>query len=990
MVISVTVLFAQFAGGSGTENDPYLVETAEQLDNVRDYLDAHFLQIADIDLSAYAGGSGWQPIGTYSEYSSHPFTGVYDGDEFLITSMNIYSPSHSSLGLFGYIQEAELKNIEIVDASVMADNRVAILAAWSEASEISDVSVSGTISANNYIGGLVAMNDGEIRGSSSDVSISGGYHIGGLVAINEGVIEYSGSAGSINADDYIGGLAGKNEATITTSYSTMNIQGINVVGGLVGRSDGDIFQSFSAGIVQGENMVGGLVGFSNFANISDCFTSGEVSGIDKVSGMIGYNWFGEISNSFAYGEVNASGSPVGGLVGRNQEEQLSEFAHFTQFESSQNDNLLKFWGQDVMTGPVHSNDDIWIQQVGGGPNNSWPTFYEKVTTHGLFRHWPTGIKLEESGAPMEQIFIGGYEQGHYEDLYRPMTDIAQQIRDNGIHLIDDPDTDILYVKIDGENYSSWKAEIVLDEIKEYPVYSWFPMNATQAQAAIDAGVNWFEDADIIAINEIAIYDTIWTEGPSGSLNGQSAWVDSKLWIEGVVEGMQTWGAADTVRIVGDITYANTPPGQAPDDPDDPNITDYFGLISEEKILIAYKHWDAELEIRRDDNTNDIYLYGAYAALAEGDPLVQGDLYYKHDGIFTMEYQHPHGSTPSFWGPSPYTGNDTLYVWPDLHKFVFPEDPSLPANMQGFNMHGANPPAGYSVCGYPYESPEYTNSFPNNDPDNYVFPYGTDYPWYNPVWPESSVEIAFQRGDINLFGSLIQRRRGYVHRSGTDPHNHSYEGVWDLENFIYDGTHPSTGYGKNYHYDSRLKDIELVDFPKASAGEVLYSYWDIETTGQQQSEGGEGRSTEDMTYPYAANTYVGWDFEDIWAADEDYTVNNGYPYLREMTPPVSAEDDTVTQPIAISVTNYPNPFNPETTIEFSIDARDVGEPLSVAIYNIRGQKIRTLISDEEVEESRFTLVWDGRNDNGRIVSSGTYLIKLDTARSSKTHKLMMLK
>jgi hypothetical protein len=58
-----------------------------------------------------------------------------------------------------------------------------------------------------------------------------------------------------------------------------------------------------------------------------------------------------------------------------------------------------------------------------------------------------------------------------------------------------------------------------------------------------------------------------------------------------------------------------------------------------------------------------------------------------------------------------------------------------------------------------------------------------------------------------------------------------------------------------------------------------NYWNTQTSGQTTSVMGLGRSTSQMTYPYAANTYVGWDFDDIWASDEDYSENNGYPYLQ---------------------------------------------------------------------------------------------------------------
>ncbi len=64
------------------------------------------------------------------------------------------------------------------------------------------------------------------------------------------------------------------------------------------------------------------------------------------------------------------------------------------------------------------------------------------------------------------------------------------------------------------------------------------------------------------------------------------------------------------------------------------------------------------------------------------------------------------------------------------------------------------------------------------------------------------------------------------------------------------------------------------------GNITPCYWDMDASGLTTSASGHGRSTVQMTYPYAANTYMGWDFTEVWAEDTDYIMNNGYPYLRE--------------------------------------------------------------------------------------------------------------
>lgn len=64
------------------------------------------------------------------------------------------------------------------------------------------------------------------------------------------------------------------------------------------------------------------------------------------------------------------------------------------------------------------------------------------------------------------------------------------------------------------------------------------------------------------------------------------------------------------------------------------------------------------------------------------------------------------------------------------------------------------------------------------------------------------------------------------------------------------------------------------------GSVTLSYYDKETTRRTWSAGGEGRTTAEMTHPYAENTFVSWNFTDVWAEDVGGLVNSGYPYLRQ--------------------------------------------------------------------------------------------------------------
>jgi hypothetical protein len=105
----------------GTQSDPILVKTADDLYNVRKDLKGYYKQICDIDLKSYGQGhgKGWDPIGTLDS----PFTGQYDGGGFIISNLYFYSDlnDHSSIiGLFGTIENATLQNIRIYGANISA------------------------------------------------------------------------------------------------------------------------------------------------------------------------------------------------------------------------------------------------------------------------------------------------------------------------------------------------------------------------------------------------------------------------------------------------------------------------------------------------------------------------------------------------------------------------------------------------------------------------------------------------------------------------------------------------------------------------------------------------------------------------------------------------------------------------------------------------------------------------------------------------------
>ncbi|MCK4537726.1 MAG: T9SS type A sorting domain-containing protein [Candidatus Krumholzibacteria bacterium] len=86
-------------------------------------------------------------------------------------------------------------------------------------------------------------------------------------------------------------------------------------------------------------------------------------------------------------------------------------------------------------------------------------------------------------------------------------------------------------------------------------------------------------------------------------------------------------------------------------------------------------------------------------------------------------------------------------------------------------------------------------------------------------------------------------------------------------------------------------------------------------------------------------------------------------------------------------SYPNPFNPSTTIKYSV-AKDT--EVTMVIYDVAGRRVRTLLSSEFREMGAYTEPWDGKNDNGKSLASGVYFCRFIAAGQIEARKLIMLR
>jgi hypothetical protein len=120
-------------------------------------------------------------------------------------------------------------------------------------------------------------------------------------------------------------------------------------------------------------------------------------------------------------------------------------------------------------------------------------------------------------------------------------------------------------------------------------------------------------------------------------------------------------------------------------------------------------------------------------------------------------------------------------------------------------------------------------------------------------------------------------------------------------------------------------------------------------------------------------------------------SNGSPKLWEITLPTGittniSNDNSVPTKFELRQ-NYPNPFNPSTTISYSVPKSGV---VKLIIYNILGEKIRTLLNSD-VSQGSHEIVWDGKDGNNQPVSTGIYFIQMNAGSNIiDTKKMMLLK
>ena len=301
--------------GSGTEDDPWRIYTAEDLQGATK--SGYFKLMNDINLSEWINENspekGWPAIGRNSTAATY-----INGDGHKVTGLWI-NTTEGYNGLFSNYSAGYIKNLTVEVAqgkSVKGGDYTGILIGRMTNSQIVNCSVKGTVEGTDHVGALsgyvenstLTSNtaDGEVTATAAN-AYAGGL-VGQTVKVEMNGCNANTTLAAEGASSFVGGLVGRmDDGNLTRSYANnvLTAKGTgSYVGGLVGYSNSPITQSFSTGTVKAtgtDSYAGGLVGYAT-ATVADSYSTANTQGTTITAGLVAQTT-STIDKCYAKGDV---------------------------------------------------------------------------------------------------------------------------------------------------------------------------------------------------------------------------------------------------------------------------------------------------------------------------------------------------------------------------------------------------------------------------------------------------------------------------------------------------------------------------------------------------------------------------------------------------------------------------------------------------------------------------------------------------------------
>lgn len=368
---------AEFAGGDGTENNPWKIKTREHLSSLTNYIGTagvgkffrleNDITFVEEDFAPggafYNNGAGWVPVG-HRRVSNRMFSGNFDGRGYAIRNLLIHRPASVDVGFFGFTENATISNLRIEGVLLNGATNVAALVGADESSLFFNCSASGTVNGMKTVAGLVgyAQEGVFLRcGAQCTVSaslISTGFTdigtAGGMLAYAENVsldecyalgslsCATSAHAGLTSGTAYAGGLVGYlHSSTVSSSVAKGNVT--------LSTADADF---------SGDGYAGGLIGYIHISSVEDSYATGHVSantvpqgqivpisgmGRGYIGGLCGFSLSSSVSRSYAAGPCSVTSGNTsayaGGIMGASSFSQISSSVALNSSVQSDSDTV---------------------------------------------------------------------------------------------------------------------------------------------------------------------------------------------------------------------------------------------------------------------------------------------------------------------------------------------------------------------------------------------------------------------------------------------------------------------------------------------------------------------------------------------------------------------------------------------------------------------------------------------------------------------------
>ena len=313
-------------GSDGSPEHPYLVCSERQLQGLsevdwRSRIGANFVQCRDLDLK----GMRPSPIGSINA----PFQGVYDGNGYRISNLEIRDSSHQNLGLFGFLKNARLQNIILERARIIGDSVAGVLFGYSDSSTLENVHVQ-----NGSIVQVQSAMAGLIGGKALNTSLS-----------------LSSADGLVESAEAAGGLVGFAHALrLDRSFATAQVYASHTgAGGLIGiwQDAGSLTRSYANGpVVSDRGRAGGLIGDARAVNEtlvirnSAYLNHSVTSGGGPAGGLIGNGDRGlDLGNSYS------AAISVSGVNPDSTHPIIGNYRDFAKLNSYPSFSSVEYWSE---------------------------------------------------------------------------------------------------------------------------------------------------------------------------------------------------------------------------------------------------------------------------------------------------------------------------------------------------------------------------------------------------------------------------------------------------------------------------------------------------------------------------------------------------------------------------------------------------------------------------------------------------------------------